>query len=224
MDSPSLETIHDCHLYISGEVVVHPSAAIAPGVLLQADPGCRLIIAAGVCIGRGSVIHASGGTLELQAGATLGTGVLIVGSGTIGTEACIGAMTTILNTSVLPKQSIPPNSLIGDFSRAVPLSGATAPPPPPTPPTFHHQTAPTPPAPSASEVSSAPTTSNSPPAAETNGRVAPKESPQPSAIKKTMTQVYGQAYVERIMITMFPHRQALEPTEPDSTDPPDPPS
>lgn len=232
MDSPSLELIHDCHLYISGEVVVHPSAAIAPGVLLQADPDCRLIIAEGVCIGRGSVIHASGGTLELQVGATLGTGVLIVGSGTIGIEACIGSMTTIFNSSVLPKQSIPPNSLIGDFSRTVTLETPTLEiPPEPTPPNqaasnpATNQTNPTSPFPPTSEAASHQTRQTSADstqvAAETNGRVAPKDSPQPAAIRKTMTQVYGQAYVERIMITMFPHRQVLEPTEPN---PPDPPS
>ncbi len=217
MDSPSLELIHDCHLYISGEVVVHPSAAIAPGVLLQADPGCQLTIGAGVCVGRGSIVHASGGVLELQAGVTLGTGVLIVGSGTIGTEACIGAMTTILNSSVLPKQSIAPNSLIGDFSRTVTLESPAAP------------AASTSPNPAATAPSPPPaeTADSTATAAATNGRSAPGASPQPTAIQKTMTQVYGQAYVERIMITMFPHRQALEstaPQEPPDSKPPDPPS
>lgn len=205
MDLPSLELMHDCHLYTSGEVVVHPSAAIAPGVLLQADPGCRLLIGAGVCVGRGSILHAHGGTLELQAGATLGAGVLIVGDGTIGAEACIGAMATILNSSVLPKQSIAPGSLIGDFSRTVTLETPAA-------SSF---------APSRQQEPAAPTTPQ--PTLNTNGRGNPAASPQPAAIK-TMTQVYGQAYVERIMITMFPHRQALESAESDPSDPPDPPS
>lgn len=240
MDSPSLELIHDCHLYISGEVVVHPSAAIAPGVLLQADPGCRLVIAAGVCVGRGSVLHAAGGILELQTGATLGTGVLIVGSGTIGREACIGAMTTILNSSVLPQQSIAPNSLIGDFSRTGKETLPEPPPPVRPAPSLPHLPVADPWAAPSLSPSAVPnptqtgTTSteagsppvNSPPAADTNGRVAPESSPQPAAIKKNMTQVYGQAYVERIMITMFPHRQAWEPSEPagSDADPPDPPS
>lgn len=221
MDSPSLELIHDCHLYTSGEVVVHPSAAIAPGVLLQADPGCRIVIAEGVCMGRGSILHASSGTLELQAGTTLGAGVLIVGNGTIGAESCIGAMTTILNSSVLPKQIIAPGSLIGDFSRTVTPEATPkatletpAPNPQPTSAASFAQTA----------AGSSPASNSTQTAAETNGRVASKGSPQPSAIKKTMTQVYGQAYVERIMITMFPHRQALEPAEINSSDPPDPPS
>jgi carbon dioxide concentrating mechanism protein CcmN len=222
MDLPSLELIHDCYLYTSGEVVVHPSAAIAPGVLLQADPGCRLIIAEGVCVGRGSILHASGGTMELQAGATLGTGVLIVGSSTIGIGACIGSMTTILHSSVLPQQSIPPGSLIGDFSRTI--SAATPKPPgsnaPSAPPAANLPIA----DPWATPPSSPSEASNTQTAAETNGRVAPEAMPQPTAIKKTMTQVYGQAYVERIMITMFPHRQALELTETNSANPPDPPS
>lgn len=202
MDSPSLELIHDCHLYTSGEVVVHPSAAIAPGVLLQADPDCRLVIEAGVCIGRGSILHASGGTLELQAGATLGAGVLIVGSGTIGSEACIGGMTTILNSSVLPKQSIAPGSLIGDFSRPVALEAAS--------PEPVDSSAPAPASPE-SEVTTAPANP------DPNGS-APATPPQPATLK-TMTQVYGQAYVERIMITMFPHRRLLEPVE---SEPPPP--
>jgi carbon dioxide concentrating mechanism protein CcmN len=226
MDSPSLELIHDCHLYISGEVVVHSSAAIAPGVLLQADPGCRLIISEGVCIGRGSIIHASGGTLELQIGATLGTGVLIVGRGTIGQEACIGSMTTILDSSVLPQQSIAPGSLIGDLSRSVSLEAVSPPSGSPAAPPLDQQStqpASSQPAPSP-PVKPPPESSTEPPVSENNGRVAAGASPQSTAIKKTMTQVYGQAYVERIMITMFPHRQALEATESAPSDPPEPPS
>ncbi len=83
--------------YISGEVTIDPSAAIAPGVLLQASPNSRIIIGAGACIGLGSILHAYEGTLEVEAGANLGAGVLVVGKGKIGANACIGSTTTILN-------------------------------------------------------------------------------------------------------------------------------
>jgi carbon dioxide concentrating mechanism protein CcmN len=176
MTSPSLNLIDDCHLYISGDVVIHPNAVIAPGVLLQADPGCRLTIAAGVCVGQGSVLHAHGGSLEIEAGAILGNGVLIVGKAKIGSNACIGSLTTLIDQSVDPNQAIPPHSLLGDTSRQV----ALAEPSPSAAP------APTPAAPSPTPAPAAP----APP-------------------KKAPTQVYGQAYVERFMITMFPHRQSL---------------
>jgi carbon dioxide concentrating mechanism protein CcmN len=112
MHLPSLQPISDNHFYKSGNVTVHDSAAIAPGVLLQADPDSQLIIAAGVCIGMGTVLHAYAGTLEIGTGATLGTGVLVVGSGRIGARACIGSMATIFNSSIQPEQLVPSGVLI----------------------------------------------------------------------------------------------------------------
>ena len=129
----SLSPLHlTCNFnsYISGEVTIDPSAAIAPGVILQADPNSQIIIAAGVCIAMGAVLHARDGILEIEAGATIGAGVLLVGRGKIGANACIGSATTILNCSIEPEQVVAPNSLLGDTSRkadltaAKPLSGA----------------------------------------------------------------------------------------------------
>lgn len=223
MDSPSLELVDDSHIYISGEVIVHPSAAIAPGVLLQADPGSRLTIAAGVCIGQGSVLHAHQGTLEIQTGAILGSGVLIVGQGKIGAYACIGALTTIIHSSVEPDQSVPPHSLIGDTSRQLSDTAHTATPATPTV--------------SSIDPLADPWTDSPPPATTFNSNFykhdltqpeqpKPKQpkpeqpKPEPATSKapaaKAMTQVYGQAYVERIMITMFPHRRMLDSSEQDT--------
>lgn len=114
---PPLQAMHDSQVYISGDVTIHPNAAIAPGVLLQAAPGSSIIIAAGVCIGMGAVLHSCDGILEIQEGASLGAGVLIVGAGIIGSSACIGSQCTLLNTSVEAKALVPSGSVLGDSSR-----------------------------------------------------------------------------------------------------------
>jgi carbon dioxide concentrating mechanism protein CcmN len=120
-------------VHLDGNVSIDPSAAIAPGVLLQAEANSRITIGAGVCIGAGTIVHASGGNLDIGAGACLGRGVLIVGSGAIGRNACIGAGTTIIDPQVAEGAVISTHSLLGDRSRAN-LSVAD-PPPPATPAT-----------------------------------------------------------------------------------------
>lgn len=206
MPLPPLELIDDAHLYISGEVLIDSSAAIAPGVLLQADPGCRLIIAAGVCIGQGSVLHAHQGDLLIEVGAILGTGVLVVGRGSIGANACIGSQTTILNSSVIANHSIPPQSLIGDLSRSVDLEMAGR-------EMAGRETAGQETANQDAEKSVA-SASSIPPEQPVPLSAPPSNPPDRASgllsATKSLTQVYGQAYVERIMITMFPHRKALE--------------
>jgi carbon dioxide concentrating mechanism protein CcmN len=173
MHLPRSPLISDDHLYVSGNVTIDPSAAIATSVMLQADPGCQLIIAAGVSIGSGCVLHAHQGILEIGIGATLGSGVLIVGKGKIGANACVGSMATLINSSIAPGYAVPPGAVIGDLSRQ---TTATAPQTPPTPPATE------PSAPAATP-------------AVTNGKTNP---------------VYGQVYLERMMVMMFPHRQKLE--------------
>jgi carbon dioxide concentrating mechanism protein CcmN len=103
--------------FISGEVIVHPSAVIAPGVILFAAPNSKIIIGAGVCIGMGSVIQVDTGILEIEAGASLGAGFLMVGQGRIGANACIGAATTVFKCSVPSGQVVAPGSILGDQSR-----------------------------------------------------------------------------------------------------------
>jgi carbon dioxide concentrating mechanism protein CcmN len=117
ISSPPLHRLDEQHFYISGDVIIHPSVAIAAGVLLQADPDSQLILAEGVCVGAGTILHACGGTLELEPDVSLGSGVLIVGSAKIGARACIGSMSTLLDWSVEEEQVVPPNSLLGDDSR-----------------------------------------------------------------------------------------------------------
>jgi carbon dioxide concentrating mechanism protein CcmN len=104
-------------VHLDGNVSIDPSAAIAPGVLLQAEADSRITIGAGVCIGAGSIVHATGGELEIGMGVCIGRGVLIIGSGTIERNACIGAGTTAIDPQIAEGEVIPPHSLIGDRSR-----------------------------------------------------------------------------------------------------------
>jgi carbon dioxide concentrating mechanism protein CcmN len=110
-----LQPALDSNSYIQGDVTIDPGAVIAPGVLLQAGPNSRIIIGAGACLGMGVILQAYEGTLEIQAGASLGAGVLVVGSGMIGSNACIGTTSTLLNPSIEPSQVIAPGSLLGEM-------------------------------------------------------------------------------------------------------------
>ncbi|MBD3882013.1 hypothetical protein IFO70_09615 [Phormidium tenue FACHB-886] len=245
MRSPSLVLINDSHLFVSGDVVIHPTAAIASGVLLQADPGCRIVVEAGVCVGSGSILHANQGNLVIEAGATLGSGILIVGSSTVGANACIGSFTTILNCSVEPKQFISAESLLGDRSRQLEPStkaqaqtdshthsqthaqatadakptdakpaekpadrnGSTA--------TSHTQLDSPWASPSTTPAATAPPPA---PAENRNGSQPPQPTPEPPPTAPAQQIVYGRAYMEKMMIRMFPQRQALDPPpDPDSS-------
>ena len=119
-------------VHVDGNVTIDPSAAIAPGVLLQAEENSRITIGAGVCIGAGTIVHAAGGNLDICMGVCLGRGVLIIGSGTIAPNACIGAGTTAIDPQIEEGAVIPTHSLIGDRSRGeVSVVDADLPPPPP---------------------------------------------------------------------------------------------
>jgi carbon dioxide concentrating mechanism protein CcmN len=197
--------IHDSHIFVSGNVVIHPSAAIAPSVMLQADPGSQLVIGEGVCIGVGCILHAYQGTVEVEMGATLGSGVLVIGQGKIGKNACIGAMTTIIDSSVLAGAMIPPGSLIGDYSRsavsveAEPKAESTAVSDPWFTPNQSYPHAPDQIHAKAQEPTQ-PTPN--PPQPETGDEMGVKV-------------VYGRAAIERMMITMFPHRKTSTSPPPD---------
>ncbi|MBC6429948.1 transferase [Nostoc sp. HG1] len=115
----SLRLSNNFDSYISGEVTVHPSAVLAPGVILQAAVNSKIIIGPGVCIGMGAILQVHEGTLEVEAGANLGAGFLMVGKGKIGANACIGSATTVFNYSVEPGQVIAAGSILGDTSRQI---------------------------------------------------------------------------------------------------------
>ncbi len=119
MSVPPLRLSDNFNSYISGEVIIHPSAVIAPGVILQAGQKGKIIISSGVCIGTGSILQVHEGTLEIGANANLGAGFLMVGPGKIGENACIGSATTIFNGLVAPGEVVPPGSILGENSREV---------------------------------------------------------------------------------------------------------
>jgi carbon dioxide concentrating mechanism protein CcmN len=104
---------------VIGDVQVDALAMIAPGVLLYAEPGCQIRVGAGVCLGMGCVIHARGGDIEIAAGASVGTGVLIWGAGQLGSQACIGANSTLIHPQLDALAVVAPASLVGDASRQV---------------------------------------------------------------------------------------------------------
>ncbi len=112
MPFPPLHSISQSQFYSSGNIFIDPTAVIAPGVVLQADPSSQIIIGAGVCIGMGSIIHAHGGTLKIGSGAILGAGVLVVGQGNIGVNACIGSCTTLYNTNLKSGEILAPGILL----------------------------------------------------------------------------------------------------------------
>ena len=104
--------------YVYGDVEIAPGAVMAEGVLLGAQPGCRLVISAGVCLGTDVVIRVSRGNLIVEPGVNLGSGVLVVGHGRIGHHACIGANSTLINPQVESHRVLAPKSLWGDPSQS----------------------------------------------------------------------------------------------------------
>jgi carbon dioxide concentrating mechanism protein CcmN len=105
---------------ISGNVQIDPSAAIAPGVIIQADPDSSIVIGAGVCIGMGVIVHAQTGKLEIGAGTNLGAGVLIVGRGEIGANCCIGACVTLVDCSLPSGKIVAAGELLENLEAIAP--------------------------------------------------------------------------------------------------------
>lgn len=196
MSVPSLpmQPVSTSHYFISGDVTIQAGVAIAPGVLIQADPGSRVVIQTGACIGIGSVLHAHSGLLEVGAGASIGSGVLLLGCVLIGANACIGAATTIFNANVAAEQIIPAGSLVGEMGRQADELYATD--------TVLY--------PAAEDVSPTQAAPEAPPPEPSVN--APPEAPselavEPPAKAAPEVNVYGQMYVNQLLVKLFPHRQ-----------------
>ena len=114
MQLPPLQPFVNLEPFVSGDVKIDPSAAIAPGVILQAASNCQIIIGAGVCIGMGAIIHAHNGNIEIESGDTIGSGVLLVGKSKIGAGACIGSLATIIEQNLESEKVVLPGSIIGN--------------------------------------------------------------------------------------------------------------
>ncbi len=117
---PLVQPISKDRIYVSGDVTIDPSVALAPGTIIQAAPHCKVIISAGACVGMGTVLNACTGAIEIESGAVLGAGVLIVGEGKVGRNACVGTVTTVFKANIAAGEIVAPGSLIGDTSRSVP--------------------------------------------------------------------------------------------------------
>jgi len=202
MHVPSLQPVNSSHFCVSGDVTIHPTAVIASGVLLQADPEARIIIGAGVCLGLGTVIHAHQGTLEVEAEVTIGAGVLIIGAGKIGSSACIGAASTLWNHSIAHGEIVPPLSLLGasdERSREKQSSDLQ-----PAEVTIVE----VPSLPSAVEAPSPPSASLAKAQDSPNGTLDPATNQPATEIQlSSSTPVYGQANLSRLLSTLLPHRQ-----------------
>ncbi|BAU40692.1 transferase [Leptolyngbya sp. O-77] len=191
----------------NGDVVIEPGAAIAPGVLLQANPGSRITIRAGVSVAAGAILHAHGGPLTIEAGVTIGSRVLIIGAGHIGATACIGAEATILNPAIAPGEIVPPKALLGDTSRRVDLDTPLASAIPDS-----SGAIPSPPLPAQPSTSGA---GLGPNALSDRRSVGGLSTTAP--ISLSTPPVYGREALQQLLATMFPYRQA----ETDGASPPD---
>ncbi|HBB35737.1 MAG TPA: transferase [Cyanobacteria bacterium UBA8803] len=207
MHLPPLPLSSHSHVYVQGDVKIDPTAAISSGVILRADPDSQIIIAPGVCIGSGSIIHAYQGTLEVEAGANLGAGVLIVGKGKIGANACIGALTTIYNASVEPWQVVSAASLLGDKGREIAEFSTAA----STPPTTKEAQTSSAAANTADEESFNGQAPINPvmESSSTTDEDSPTEPKTESPTSEVGTSVYGQGSLDRILKTLFPYNQSL---------------
>jgi carbon dioxide concentrating mechanism protein CcmN len=206
MHLPRLPSIGNPFVYVEGDVSIDASAAIAAGVILRADPDSKIIIAAGVCIGLGSILHAHRGTLEVEAGANLGCGVLIVGKGKIGANACVGAIATIWNDSIEPWQVVPSGAVVGYKGRQVATNvsaASTVPPNVDTPNTFDSSISMTGKDSLNGQVPST-RTEVSTDTTET-GEDDPIETEAESPPEEVGTSVSGQGNLNRLLKTLFPY-------------------
>lgn len=204
---PPPQPVLNKDIRISGDVEIHPTASLAPGVILQAAPNSRIVIGADVCIGMGAIINACQGTIEIEAGAILGSGVLIIGEGKIGNNCCIGTSTTIFRENVPPMAVIEPGSIIGDASRQVEIEKE---------PAKNNENR-------KSSVKSTKSNLNGSSDAKSVHTTQPRASavrddiPSSASVshnetsaapnKKSKVPVVGQVYLNELLITLFPHRK-----------------
>lgn len=193
MHSPPLQLnpVSTTHYFVCGDVTIHAGAAIAPGVLLQADPDSQIVIEAGVCIGLGSIIHAHGGTVLIGESVIVGAGVLIVGVVSVGDRACVGSATTVFNRSIAAGTIVPPGSLLTAEVETIPKPAEAVSAKATEPEVCESSSSPFVPPPEPEESDEI----ESPPAQS----AAPDPSRNGSA--------YGQAYVSQLLGKIFPQQQ-----------------
>ena len=215
---PPPQPILNKDIRVFGDVEIHPTASLAPGVILQAAPDSRIIIGADVCIGMGAIVNACQGTIEIEAGAILGSGVLIIGESKIGNNCCIGTSTTIFKKNVAAMAVIEPGSIVGDVSRQVEIKAEST--------NSNHNG-------KAHSNKSAKSDLNN------NSVLKDKPSPEPQStvvedyskgststsdvetstapVPKSKVPIVGQVYLNELLVTLFPHRRNSDSNSNNST-------
>jgi carbon dioxide concentrating mechanism protein CcmN len=204
---PPPQPVVNSDILINGDVEIHPTASLAPGVILQAAPHHKIFIGANVCVGMGVILNAGCGSITVENGVTLGSGVLILGESKIGNNACIGTATTIFQTFIAPMTVINPGSIVGDISRQVVTRE------PKTKTQKSNK--------SASNNKSNSTSFNN--RVETNGSKAANDNSyiesdssvgletgqNKDTVERQQGSVVGQAYINQLLVTLFPHKKAV---------------
>jgi len=209
MRLPPVQIVSQSEYFVSGDVSIHETAVVAPGVVLQAAPNSQILIGAGSCIGMGTVINAYAGIVDIGSAVTLGPGVLIMGRSTVGQGACVGTKTTIINTSIEPLTMIAPGSLLGDTSRAwqpETVSPAAEIPSPWDTEEVVNDSLPVPESPVEIE-----------PELPSEPAIAPEFVVTADTILKEKQPVVGQVYINQLLITLFPERQTFKRNNPGSS-------
>ena len=114
--SPKL--VSQTHYCVMGDVTVADGVAIAPGVVLQASPGSRIVIAAGACLSAGVCVQSRNGVLTIGAGVSLGANVLVVGNGTVGANSCVSPGSTLMNPQIEAGALLQPGTLVDAAANA----------------------------------------------------------------------------------------------------------
>ncbi len=97
---------------VDGDVTIDPSAVLGLGVMVRAEPGTKIVIGAGVCVGMGTVLHAQSGEIWVGNGVSIGAGGLILGAAKLGDNCCLGTSTTVINSIVASGAVVSPGTVV----------------------------------------------------------------------------------------------------------------
>ena len=213
---PPPQPILNKDIRISGDVEIHPTASLAPGVILQAASNSQIVIGADVCIGMGVIINACKGSVEIGDGAILGAGVLIIGESKIGNSSCIGTSTTIFRHNVASMAVVEPGSILGDISRQMNLEESQK----TTKTDAQSKSEPPKSSPKSQKTHSNKTHSNYDDAAQPNQAKADNSQQEQNSdsipqvevsvepqVEQEKVPVVGQVYINELLVTLFPHNK-----------------
>lgn len=213
--APSL--VNGTHYCVVGDVTIDATAAIAPGVVLQAPAGSRIVVGKSVCLAAGVCLQSRQGVLTIEAGASLGANVLVVGHGTVGTNACISAGSTLINPAIAAESIVPPDSLMNEQISTTPTNAAPANAVPANTTTTNTFVTPEP----FNYGGSYGTPTNGVQSNYQNGQ-ANSQNGQANgssslSVQTPNSKVYGRDQVSQLISALFPHRQPLDSNAQNST-------